>query len=78
MPIITPGLVFCEKGCVQVFYEDSQPFLVVSTDRRLRLNKELSSTKVAVEIKCPLNGVHTFSPVSLLFTVPSRDSSSQR
>ncbi|XP_052233224.1 uncharacterized protein LOC127846086 [Dreissena polymorpha] len=62
MPIVTPELVFCEEGCVQVFDEDSQPFLVVSPDGSLRLNKELSSTKVAVEIKCPVNGVHTFFP----------------
>ncbi|WAR11037.1 LOW QUALITY PROTEIN: hypothetical protein MAR_036113 [Mya arenaria] len=52
MPIFTLEVVFIVEGCVQVFDEDTLPFLVVSPDGSL--HESFESTKVAVEIKCPL------------------------
>ncbi|WAR15615.1 hypothetical protein MAR_005720 [Mya arenaria] len=48
MPIFTVELVFFEEGCVQVFDEDAQPFLVVFPDGSLRESESFESTKVAV------------------------------
>lgn len=47
--------------------ESEKPIMVVSPDGSLRQGTSLSSTKIAVEIKCPVNKVHSqFPPRYLL------------
>lgn len=66
MPVFFPTLTFKEEGCV-VIKESEKPIMVVSPDSSLRQGTSLSSTKIAVEIKCPVNKVHSqFPPRYLL------------
>ena len=62
MPVLSPELIFCEEGCVQVYDENGNTFLVVSPDGSLRENSSLQSSKVAVEKKCPVFDIYTEFP----------------
>ena len=46
MSVIKSDLVFCEEGCVELYTENGEPFVVVSHDRSLMTNETLSATKV--------------------------------
>ena len=46
MFVIKSDLVFCEEGCVELYTENGEPFVVVSHDRSLMTNETLSATKV--------------------------------
>ena len=62
MPVLSPELMFCEEGCVVVENEKGQTFMVVSPDGSLRHDISLSSSQIAIEIKCPTKMVHTKFP----------------
>ena len=62
VPVVAPDLVFCEEGCDEMEKQSGKPFLVVSPDGSLRRNKELTSTEIAVEFKCPYFKLQTQVP----------------
>lgn len=61
-PVLEPGAIFCEEGSVRLNTEEGDLFMVISLDGSLRRDKSLQSTYVAIEIRCPVNSVHTYFP----------------
>lgn len=45
-----------------MYVSDGQPFMVVSPDGSLRSDKDLDSTVIAVEFKCPVFQLQTKFP----------------
>ena len=62
VPVKEPQLNFCEEWLISIEQDDGGIFMVVSPDGRLRKDKNLNATEVAVEIKCLVKKVHTVFP----------------
>ncbi|KAH3898006.1 uncharacterized protein LOC127864724 [Dreissena polymorpha] len=58
IPVLFPGMIFCEEGCVISSDDSGNTFCVVSPDGSLRQDTSLLSTSMAVEIKCPTTDIH--------------------
>ena len=67
MPTLESDKVFCEEGCVKIEVENGNVMMVISPDGNLRADNTIDTTSVAIEIKCPVSGIHTkFPPRYLL------------
>ena len=66
MPLLFPGLLFCEEGFIEKLDSVSNPFMIISPDGSIRLNADENSTVAGIEFKYPLNDIHAKMPTRYL------------
>lgn len=63
LPVLHPCLEYREEGCIPLYREDKFT-MIVSPDGSLEGNSEVEgkTTKMAIELKCPVSNLHTNVP----------------
>lgn len=63
VPFLFPNKMCCEEGFIELGRSaNDRPFMIVSPDGSLRDESKIESTKVGVELKCPVMDIHQSFP----------------